>query len=338
MQHLVIVGILVIVVAILTYMGIDALGLAKQMNPVAASAQSASIDWLWHWDIIAIAFFFALIVVPMVYSLVVFRRKKGETGDGEHIEGNDTLEVAWTIAPLFIVLIFAYMGSYSLRDINRQDPDAVVIKVKGQQFAWTFEYPEYGVFSKELHLPVDKQVLLKMESADVLHSFWVPEFRMKQDLVPGRITEYRVTPTLEGNYKVRCAELCGTSHSYMLADVIVESNDDYLAWLNAEAEVAAAAQTPEGKGQQLSVKNGCVGCHSIDGSQLTGPTWLGLYGHEVELADGSTVEADDDYLRTSISDPNADIVAGYPAPSLMPQFTLTDEEITNLIAYIATLK
>ena len=338
MQHLVIVGILVIAVAILTYMGIDALGLAKQMNPVAASAQSVSIDWLWHWDIIAIAFFFALIVVPMIYSLVVFRRKKGETGDGEHIEGNDTLEIAWTVIPLFIVMAFAYMGSYSLREINRQDPDAIVIKVKAQQFAWTFEYPEEGVFSKELHLPVDRQVLLKMESSDVLHSFWVPEFRIKQDVVPGRITEYRITPTLEGNYKVRCAELCGTSHSYMLAGVVVESEEDYAAWLSAEAELAVAAQTPEGKGQQLSVKNGCVGCHSIDGIQLTGPTWLGLYGSEVELADGTTVEADDDFLKESILDPNATIVAEYPSPSLMPQYQLTDEEVANLIAYIATLK
>jgi len=338
MQHLVIVGILVIIMAVLTYMGLDAAGFARHMNPVSASAQSVLVDWLWNWQVIAISFLFALIVVPMAYSLIVFRRKKGEAGDGEHIEGNDTLEITWTVIPLVIVMIFAYMGAYSLREETRVDPNALVIKVKAQQFAWTFEYPEVGVFSDTLHLPVDRQILLKMESADVIHSLWIPEFRIKQDVVPGRITEYRVTPTLVGDYKVRCAELCGTSHSYMLAGVVVESEADYAAWLSAEAELAAAAQTPEGQGQQLSVKNGCVGCHSIDGSQLTGPTWLGLYGEDVELEDGSTVKADDAYLRESIADPNAKIVSGYPSPSLMPQFPLTDEEINNIIAYIATLK
>jgi len=337
MQHFVIVGILIIIAAILTYLGIDAFGLAKHMNPVSASAQAVSIDWLWSWEIVAISFLFALIVVPMAYSLVVFRRKKGETGDGEHIEGNDRLEIAWTVAPLFLVIIFAYMGSYSLNEVTRQYPDAVNIKVKGQQFVWTFEYPEYGVFSNELHLPVDKPVLLKMESADVLHSFWVPEFRLKQDLVPGRVTEYRVTPSLEGTYQVRCAELCGMSHSYMTANVIVESQESYDAWLAEEARRAAESQTPEGQGELLYVKYGCVGCHSLDGSPRTGPSWLNLYESQVSLADGTTGFAEEGYLRESITDPNATIVEGYPSPSPMPQFSLTDEEVTNLIAFIKSL-
>ncbi len=141
---------------------------------------------------------------------------------GEHFEGNTTLEIVWTVIPLFVVLAFAYMGSYSLGEIRRVDPNAIIIKVRAQQFTWTFEYPEYGIFSKELHLPVDQQVVLKMESSDVIHSFWVPEFRVKQDVVPGRVTEYRITPTLVGNYKVRCAELCGASHAYMENPVIVD--------------------------------------------------------------------------------------------------------------------
>jgi cytochrome c oxidase subunit 2 len=152
MRHFLVVGILVIVMAVLTYVGLDAVGLM----PVEASAQAVSIDWLWNWQIIAISFLFSLIVVPMVYSLIVFRRRKGETGDGEHIEGNTPLEIAWTIVPLFIVLAFAYMGAYSLGETRRIDPNALVIKVKAQQFVWTFEYPEYGIISKELHLPVNK--------------------------------------------------------------------------------------------------------------------------------------------------------------------------------------
>src|SRR3990172_6802993 len=211
MRHFVIVAILILVMTVLAYFGL----IAADLMPIQASAQSLSIDWLWNLEMMIISFLFALIVVPMFYSLIVFRRKKGETGDGEHMEGNTTLEVTWTVIPLFVVLAFAYLGAYSLGETRRLNPDAMEIKVTAQQFAFSFEYPELGFVSNELYLPVDKQVVLKMTSRDVIHSFWVPEFRIKQDVVPGRTTEYRITPTLIGDYKVRCAELCGTSHAYM---------------------------------------------------------------------------------------------------------------------------
>ena len=338
MAHFVIVGILVIVMTVLTYFGLDAIDLAQQMHPVAASAQAVPIDQLWHWEVIVISFLLSLIVVPIIYSLVVFRQKKGELKDGEHMEGNTTLEIGWTVVPLIIVVIFAYLGAYSLGEVRRVDPNAIVINVKARQFAWTFEYPQYGIVSDQLYLPVDKQVVLKMESADVIHSFWVPEFRVKQDVVPGRITEYRITPTLEGNYKVRCAELCGTSHAYMEGGIVVASQVDYDAWITEQKALAAAAQTPEGQGKLLTVKNGCVGCHSIDGAPMTGPTWFQLYGSNVPLADGSSAIADDAFISESILDPNAKIVEGFPSPSVMPPYALTDEEIANLIAYIKTLK
>ncbi len=337
MRHFVIVGILVIVMAILTYVGLDVAGIATQMHPIEASLQAVSIDWLWNREIIAISFLFALIVVPMAYSLIVFRRRKGETGDGEHFEGNTTLEITWTVLPLFAVLAFAYMGAYSLGEINRADPDALVIKVKAQQFTWTFEYPEYDIVSNELHLPVDQQIVLKMESGDVIHSFWVPEFRVKQDVVPGRVTEYRITPTLVGNYKVRCAELCGTSHYSMENLVIVNTQADYHAWIAEQRAIAAASQTPEGQGQLLTVKNGCIGCHSVDGSKLVGPSWLGIYGSTRDFADGTSAVADDAYITASIRNPQAREVAGF-SPSSMPPYTLTDEEIANIIAYLKTLK
>jgi cytochrome c oxidase subunit 2 len=333
MLHFLIVGILVIVMAILTYVGLDAAGLM----PVQASAQAVSIDWLWNWQLVAISFLFALIVVPMIYSLIVFRRKKGETGDGEHFEGNTTLEIAWTVLPLFVVLIFAYMGAYSLGETRRVDPNALAVKVKAQQFTWTFEYPEYGIVSNELHLPVDQQVLLKMESVDVIHSFWVPEFRVKQDIVPGRVTEYRITPTLIGDYKVRCAELCGTSHAYMENPVVIDTQADYDAWIIEQVAIAAASQTPEGQGKILTLKNGCMGCHSVDGAKMTGPTWFGLFGSTVELADGTSVVADEAFISESILAPKAKEVAGF-SPTVMPPYTLTEAEIANIIAYITTLK
>jgi cytochrome c oxidase subunit 2 len=334
MRHFWVVGILVIVTAVLTYVGLNSAGLM----PVEASAQSVSIDWLWNWEIVAISFLFALIVVPMVYSLIVFRRRKGETGDGEHIEGNTTLEIAWTVVPLFIVLAFAYMGAYSLGVTRRVDPNALIIKVKAQQFVWTFEYPDTGIISKELHLPVNKQVVLQMESADVIHSFWVPEFRVKQDVVPGRVTEYRITPTLIGNYKVRCSELCGPSHAFMEGPVIVDSQSDYTAWISAQSAIAAdAAKTPEGAGKLLTVRNGCIGCHSLDGAKMTGPTWFGLYGSTVKLADGTSVVADDAYLSESILNPKAKEVAGF-SPTVMPPFALSEKEVSDIIAYFKTLK
>jgi len=337
MRHFVIVGILVIVMAILTYVGLDVAGVATQMHPIQASLQSVSIDWMWNWEIIAIAFLFALIIVPMAYSMIVFRRKKGDTSEGEHFEGNTPLEIVWTVLPLFAVLVLGYMGAYSLGEIRRVDPNAITIKVKAQQFAWTFEYPEYGIVSNELHLPVDQQAVLKMESSDVIHSFWVPEFRVKQDVVPGRVTEYRITPILVGAYKVRCAELCGASHAYMENGVIVDTKADYDAWIAEQQAIAAANQTPEGQGKLLTVKNGCVGCHSVDGTKMTGPTWFGLFGSTVELADGTSVLADEAFISESILDPKAGEVTGF-SPTTMPPYTLTEAEIANIIAYIKTLK
>jgi cytochrome c oxidase subunit 2 len=306
--------------------------------PLAASAQAAPIDWMWNLELIFMSFFFALIVVPMAYSLIVFRRKKGDTSDAEHIEGNTRLEIVWTIVPLFIVAAFAYLGAVNLAETRRVDPEAMVVKVTGIQWSWKFEYPAYGVTSDELHLPVDQQVLLQMTSMDVIHSFWVPEFRVKQDLVPGRITELRITPTVDGNYKVRCAELCGTSHAYMEKPVVITSQADFDVWMSAQVALAAeAAATPEGRGQALVAANGCAACHSINGAQGIGPTWFGVFGHEVQLSDGTTVIADEAYIAESIKAPQAKIVAGFET-QLMPSYGFTDEQIADIVAYIKTLR
>jgi len=334
MRHFVIVGILIIAMAALTYTGLNAAGLM----PVEASAQAIPIDWLWNLQVMAMSFLFALIVVPLFYSLIVFRRRKGDTGDGEHFEGNTTLEITWTVIPLFAVLTFAYLGAYSLGETRRVDPQAMEIKVTAQQWAWSFEYPDYGITTKDLYLPVNKQVHLSMTSRDVIHSFWVPEFRVKQDIVPGRITDYRITPTLEGMYKVRCSEMCGVSHAYMLAPVVVVSEDNFMSWVaDRQAEAKAAAQTPEARGEAFVAQNACSACHSIDGSAGQGPTWKGLFGSQVELADGTTVTADEAYIKESILQPQAKIVSGFETV-LMPTFQFTDQQIADIIAYMKTLK
>ena len=334
MQHFVIVGILVIVMAILTYYGLDSAGLM----PVQASAQAVPVDWMWNLQVIAMSFLFALIIVPLFYSLFVFRRRKGDDSDGEHIEGNTPLEITWTIIPLFAVLSFAYLGAYSLGETRRVNPQAMEINVTARQFAFTFEYPDYGVVSKELYLPVNKQVHLNMTSTDVIHSFWVPEFRIKQDIVPGLTTDYRITPTEEGIYSVRCAELCGASHSYMLASVEVVSQERFESWIGErQAEALAAAETPEARGEALVSQNACSACHTIDGSAGQGPTWQNLYGSQVSLADGTMVTADDAFIKESILEPQATIVSGFETVQ-MPAYQFTDEQIADIIAYMKTLK
>lgn len=334
MRHFVVVGILVLIMTVLTYLGLAAVGLM----PVAASAQAGPIDRLWNLEVITISFLFALIVVPMAYSLTVFRRKKGDTTDAEHVEGNTNLEITWTIIPLFIVMVFAYLGAGNLAEIRRVDPDAMVVRVTGFQWSWVFEYPAYGFTSTELHVPEGQQVLLQMTSNDVIHSFWVPEFRVKQDLVPGRITELRFTPTLVGNYKVRCAEICGTSHAYMESPVIVSAQADYDAWVAEQVELAKeAAATPEGRGKALVAANGCAACHTINGGVGIGPTWFNLFGRQERLTDGSVITVDEAYIHESIKAPQAKIVAGFEN-QLMPAYNFTDEEIADIVAYIKTLK
>lgn len=337
--HFIAMAILTILVTLGVYHGLTNLGLM----PIQASAQSKEIDWLFDIEVWLTAFFFALIMVPMIYSLVVFRRRKGETGDGAHIEGNTKLEIIWMVIPLIIVIWLGIVGADNLRAVRAIDPDAFEIKVVASQWHWQFEYP-HGVLSDVLHLPVNKQVVLKMESRDVLHSFWVPEFRIKQDVVPGLIEDYRVTPSLIGTYKVRCAELCGTKHSLMEQGVIVESEADYKKWLDGETTIALVAEATAAadpnpsptRGEKLYTQIGCSGCHSLDGGKGIGPTWKGLFDSQVGLSDGSVVKADETYLKESIKFPLKKIVEGFKPG--MPDFGLSDKQIADLIAFIKTVK
>ncbi len=334
MRHFVIVGVLILLLTPILYFGIS----AANVMPIEASAQSLPVDWMWNMDAAVISFLFTLIMVPLIYSLIVFRRRKGDTSDGEHMEGSTTLEVTWTIIPLMIVTVFAYLGAYTLGETRVPDPNALEINVTAHQWDWSFDYPQ-GFTTNELHLPINRQVVLNMQSLDVIHSFWVPEFRIKQDVVPGRITTYRITPILLGAYPVRCAELCGTSHAYMQRPVVVTSQADYDAWVQQQAAAAAAliAQGGPEAGKALVAQNGCGGCHSIDGTKLTGPTWRGLSNSQVKLSDGSTVTVDEAYLTKSITDPNAQIVLGFPS-GIMPKFNLTDAQVKAVVSYIETLK
>jgi cytochrome c oxidase subunit 2 len=335
MKHFIVVGILVILVTALLLFGLQQVHLL----PTAAALQATPIDRMFGLEFAVIAFLFSLIVVFMVYSIFVFRRKKGDTSDARHIEGNQRLEIIWTAIPLATVLGFAYLGSQALAETTRVDPGALEINVIGSQWSWRFEYPELGIQTNELRMPVDRQALLHLSSMDVIHSFWVPEFRVKQDALPGGkqfVRDLRVTPDKIGKYTLRCAELCGLNHTYMEAPVIVLASADFDAWAAQEAGLSA---DPIERAKKWYETFGCNACHTLDGTPKVGPSWKGAYGEQVKLADGSTVTVDDAYIIESIRNPGAKIVEGYQ--NIMPAgigSTLTDQQIQDLIALIKSLK
>lgn len=335
MRHFFIVVVLVIVSTVLVNTLLNSVGLL----PVQASLQASTIDRLFDTHFFLISFLFSLIVVFLGYSIVVFRRKS-EDDYGKYVTGSSRLEVIWTIIPLGIVVYLAYLGSQSLAEVRQVDPQAMVVNVTAGQWFWRYEYPDFGITSQSLNLPVNEQVLLRMTSLDVIHSFWVPEFRVKQDILPGEnlVKELRVTPTQLGTYTVRCAELCGGSHAYMNSPVVVMTREEFDRWVSQE--LAAVSSDPVARGQRLVAQNGCIGCHSLDDKPSVGPTWQGLFGKEQELTDGSKVIVDEDYLKEAILFPNAKVPKGF-APGIMPeiyQTQLSEQQLTDIIAFIKSLQ
>jgi cytochrome c oxidase subunit 2 len=238
-RHFIIAGVLIVIGTGVMYWLLDTV-LAL---PIAASTQADTIDLVVNLHLLVIAFLFSLVVVFMLYSVVAFRRRTGEEGDGQHFEGNTILEIVWTVVPLILVLVFGYIGIVSLNEVTKAAPNEVEVDVTGFQWAWSFEYGD-GVVSQELVLPVDRQARMVMNSRDVIHSFWIPEMRVKQDLVPGKETTLVFTPDEVGVYTLRCAELCGLSHYNMLTPVRIVEQAEYDAWLSEKSANAAPAAEP----------------------------------------------------------------------------------------------
>jgi cytochrome c oxidase subunit 2 len=223
----------------------------------AGSEQAGPIDTLFDVMIVLSCFVFSIVIVMFVYAIWKFRVKPGDEGDGKPIHGNTKLEIAWTVIPTIIVLFGAAYSWIVLDDIESEAADAMPLAVTAQQFKWTFEYPEKTVGSgdsatpvttNELHVPVDRQLNVSLTALDVLHSFWVPEWRIKRDAVPAEDPEaegvdntFVVTPDTEGTFSLICTELCGTGHATMRATVVVESQQEFDQWLNEQAQTQEAA-------------------------------------------------------------------------------------------------
>lgn len=228
--------------------------LIPDWNGVQASAEADDIDTLLDVMIVLSSFVFSVVIVMLGYCVWRYRAKPGDESDGKPIHGNTKLEIAWTVIPTIIVLFGAGYSWLVLDDIETEAAEQLPVNVTAQQFKWTFEYPESGVVANEMHVPVDTQLRLELDAVDVLHSFWVPEWRIKRDLVPiaeGNPTDVdnvvRVTPNREGTYQIVCTELCGWGHATMRATVVVESEEEFRQWLDGQAAAQAeAAGTPAG--------------------------------------------------------------------------------------------
>jgi cytochrome c oxidase subunit II len=335
-KHFAIVTVLVILSSVLVYYFLDNVGLF----PVQASAEALIIDQLLNIHLLLISFLFSLIMVVMGYSLVVFRHRKGQPEEGVNFSNNTSLEAAWTIIPLGIVIGLSYFGAIDLADILKPAADPLVVNVTASQWDWSFQYPATGVTSPSLNLPINKQTLLRMTSKDVIHGFYVPEFRLQQDILPGAafVKELRFTPNRLGKYEVLCNQLCGGAHAYMTAFVNVMTQEDFDNWQTQQ--VSQILTDPVARGQKWAENNGCLGCHTIDGKTSVGPTWKGIYGSNAIWIDGSSHTVDDNYINNAILHPDVQGLKGFSS-DIMPRTyskDLTGDQISDIIAFIKSLK
>jgi cytochrome c oxidase subunit II len=275
-----------------------------------------------------------LITFLMVYFVIHYRREKHPRP--ANIEGSTWLEVTWTVVPTLIVLTMFYYGLTGFDFLKKIPPGAMGVKVIARQWSWLFQY-ENGAQETELRVPLGRPVKLVLTSQDVIHGFYAPAFRIKQDAVPGMTTYLWFQPTEAGTFDVMCSQYCGLEHSHMLSKIIVLPEEEFTRWYQSKKpEVALKGPSLGSKQYQ---EKGCFACHTTDGTPSVGPTFKGLFGKTVTVSTGGKerkLVADEAYLRRSVLDPSADIVAGFPP--VMPPLTLTDEEINALIEFIKGLK
>ena len=315
--------------------------------PSQGSTQAEEIDTLYDVLMIVSVPIFVLVMTVAIYCVIAFRAKPGERGDGAHIHGNTKLEVIWVTIPFIIVTALAIYSWVVLDDIEAKQPGEMIVNVTGEQFAWSFEYPEQKVKSNELVLPKDRPVFFQINAKDVLHSFWVPDFRMKQDAVPGIETVTRVTPKSEGTFPVVCAELCGIGHATMRQQVRVVPPEEFEAWVKERQEGGEAPDGGTGgsgdetaeAGRELFVSQGCNACHTLGDANATsqvGPELDQIASVAEDRKKGTSAE---DYIRESIVDPPAFVVDGYTGNTMPGDFKdrMTPEEIDTLVEYLLGL-
>lgn len=306
--------------------------------PPNASTIATQVDLL-YWFLVALTVFFVIGIGVVVVGLCTWYRKCDDK-KAVQIEGSTTLELIWSGIPLVIVMGLFVWGTALYVEMQKVPKDCIDMTIVGKQWMWKAQHPTGVREAQDLHIPVGQAIRLTMTSEDVIHSYYIPAFRTKQDVVPGRYTQMWFEPTTVGQFHIFCAEFCGTGHSAMVGTVTVMERADYERWLSG-----STGEAPEVAGKNLFETMRCASCHPIDaatkdigGAPPRGPLLAGIYGHEVELQGGGKVAVNEEYIRESIMKPQAKVVAGFEP--VMPTYEgqLGEEQILQLAAYIKSLK
>ncbi len=309
--------------------------------PAQASSLAPDYDLLFNALTGLLIFCLVLIMGAMCYFVWKYRYRGGEHKAVE-ISHNTALEVAWSVVPLIVVIGLFAWGFKNYLDMLIAPKDAIEIRVTGQKWSWSFEYENGAVSASEIAVPINKPVKLIITSRDVLHSFFIPSFRTKMDVVPNKFTTLWFQATQYGPQQVFCAEYCGTDHSRMYAKILVMSQADYDRWVESHKDDVNTP--PAQRGEKLFTLKGCNACHavkpdSVAGQPSIGPKLWNSFGRKETMSDGQSITIDEDYIRESIEYPNKKTVANFAAGQ-MPTFkgVLTDKQIGDLIVFIKSLK
>jgi cytochrome c oxidase subunit 2 len=319
--------------------------------PARASTYAHQVDALHYSLILSTLFVSTVIGLTSIAFFVRYRRRRVDQQTVK-IESPRWLEILFVVVPMTCFLTWFTIGYRDFVWLGSPPPDAMDVYVLGKQWMWQFSYPDGPSAVDTLRVPAGRPVRLLLTSRDVIHSFFVPEFRIKQDAIPNRYTQTWFQATRTGEFQVLCAEFCGTDHSMMRGRVIVMDPAEYDGWLSeqhkglvAQTDGARTSEDPEGaasslveQGRRLAVANGCLKCHTLDGTRHIGPSWAGLYRRLETLEGGGTVVADEAYLTESMMDPRAKVVAGFQP--VMPPFQgrLSGPEIAALVELIKSLR
>jgi len=294
--------------------------------------------------ILGISFFF-LVGLTVTMLVFIYKYNKKRNPVATQIEGNTTLEIVWTVIPFIITMLMFYFGWSGWRAMNKPPKDSMEVTVYGRMWNFSFEYAN-GKRTDTLYLPINKPVKLNLVALDVIHSLYIPAFRIKQDLVPEKKNNFTwFEPQREGTYELFCAEYCGLQHSYMYTAVKVMPDSAFNSWMadtTKVAETAAAMESPATTGKRIMQNIGCFACHTINGSKLVGPSFKGIWGEEQTVVTNGQerqVEVDEDYVKRSIYDPNADVVKGFNKGLMLSyKGQLSDDDVANIIEYLKTVK
>jgi cytochrome c oxidase subunit II len=302
------------------------------LYPQAASSTAAQVDQLFVFLLAVCSTVGLLVAFLMICFCIRYRRRPGDEGNPPETHSSDALEWFWTLTPLVIFLGMFVWGAKVYLNAYRAPDNAATVYVIGKQWMWKFQHPEGQREINTLHVPLGRPVRLVMTSEDVIHSLFIPDFRIHMDLLPERYTSVWFEPTRTGTYHLFCSQYCGTNHAGMTGQVVVQEPAQYARWLQDRAEGSLALQ-----GRQTFLKYRCASCHSAD-AVARAPVLEGLFGRPVALDDGRIATADESYIRESIMDPSAKIVAGFQ--NIMPTFKgqVSEEDILALIAFIKALK